>query len=215
MSNNSFDRSIAFFDLISKIALPIAIAYFGWTQHQMTAKFDKSKLDKEIMLKFIEISWNSLNSKDTIEIKNAIRLISTIDPKYSIQLLDVLLLDSTRTESARKEIKRLSRITQESIIEDLQIEIHYTFNALEDIAKGIEANLLDETRLTVNNIDLRPKRRVSSMVCENEIIYSEDNDFQRVRALQSFINNSFQGKSFNLRKQRSMASEKVIINICK
>ena len=82
-------------DIFSKLALPLAIVYFGWVQHRTNLDFERTKADKELMLKFIEIAWNSLNSEDTIEIRNSVRLLGTIDPEYSYwncnKILDIRL----------------------------------------------------------------------------------------------------------------------------
>lgn len=201
-------------NIISKVLLPLAIIYFGWTQHNMTLKFNESKTDKEVMLKFIEISWNSLNSNDTIKIKNAIRLLQTIDPKYSIQLLEVLSLDTKRVSFIKNEIKQVTAKAQESIISNLNIEIHYTSPDKESAAKRIKLKLLSETLTEEKNVSLIGKRRSKNMRCTNEIIYSPDNDYQIIRTLQLFINDIFTETTFDLKANNSLKNNEIIINIC-
>jgi hypothetical protein len=201
-------------DIIAKILLPISIIYLGWVQYNTTYDFTKSKTDKELMLKFIEISWNSLNSGDTNAIKNSVRLLQTIDPKYSVQLLDVFSFDTKKTSFIKGELEELKSKAQENIITDMQVVIYYTFYQHDRLAEEIISKLVDETQLDRDNITKRSKIREGLIKCNNEIIYSPDIDFQTIRSLQSFLNDMMSSNKFDLRQQKSMKGNKVLINIC-
>lgn len=202
-------------DIISKIALPFAIAIFGWVQYQTSFDFERNKSDKELMLKFIEIAWNSLNSQDTTEIRNSVKLLGMIDPKYSYQLLAVLSEDTVKYGFLENEIEKVKASVENVIIDKLAIEIDYTAYECQEIADEIKSRLMSETRLGYNDIKTYSKYRVKGVVCRNEIMYSEETDFQKVKALQNFLNSNLKSDMyFFLKQNASIKEDTILVRLC-
>lgn len=62
-----------------------------------------------------------MNGNDTNKIKNAVRSLGTIEPEYSVQLLEVFSLNSEQKEL--KAVKVASASAKKNIIADMDISI--------------------------------------------------------------------------------------------
>ncbi|PIQ50265.1 MAG: hypothetical protein COW03_00550 [Cytophagales bacterium CG12_big_fil_rev_8_21_14_0_65_40_12] len=167
------------------------------------------------MLKFIEIAWTSLNSDDTTQIRNSVRLLGTIDPKYSYQLLTVLAEDSLKYGFLKDEIAPIIASTQLEVVDKLSVKIDYTSNKYESEANEIKSRLMSETKLKYGDISLASKRRLNNMTCFNVIHYSSKTDFNKIKALQNYLNSNLNSELyFSLMLNENMKQNEIILILC-
>jgi hypothetical protein len=121
-----------YIDGISKIAIPVVILFFGWSQNANRQEVETERYKNEMDLKIIQVVWNSLNSGSDHEKENALNLVRVLKSDLAFKMAVLISQDFHQSIEFRKEVADTVLGMASPFLSGFKIDIYYDNNNASD-----------------------------------------------------------------------------------
>jgi hypothetical protein len=206
--SNSNERKLGWkiADLVAKLLIPVAVAYFAWVQNDAAIRSERTHQEVASELKLLEIAWTSLMSEDPAKKNLALDLLRTMQPELAGNLMSVFSQDETQPPEIRMRASQIMTDITGLLLRSYKIDIYYQDDIpeAEYSARYVESIVTDSKLTSRITLAARSHSFFTKVTLPvgNEVRYDSESELEAAQALAALINSNDISLNFRVRPVR-------------